>query len=321
MITEQPKIETHGLQKTYNPGKEDEVHALKGIDLRIPPHHIYALLGPNGAGKTTALSILTTLIRPSSGAARIAGYDVVEEPDQIRRRIGVTFQEIVLDDDLTGRQVLDYHARLYGIGKQERRQRIDELLKLVELEDAADRVTQGYSGGMKRRLELTRGLISQPEILFLDEPTQGLDPQNRAKMWGYIRVLRDEQGLTLLMTTHYMAEAEGLADTVGIIDHGEMIIEGKPEELINEMGSDVIKVMGGGDAAQYVSMLHELPFVQGVGAGEGFLQIGVDNGNRRLVEVITVAASNGFHIEDVSIAKPTLGDVFLKYTGRELRDK
>jgi ABC-2 type transport system ATP-binding protein len=320
-MTEQLAIETHGLVKTYNPGKEDEVQAVRGIDLRILRQTIYALLGPNGAGKTTTLSMLTTLIQPTAGAAIIAGHDVAREPDQIRRHIGVTFQEIVLDDDLTGRQVLDYHGRLYRMSKQERKARIDELLNLVELEEAADRVTQGYSGGMKRRLELIRGLMSMPEILFLDEPTQGLDPQNRANMWAYIRNLRDEQGLTLLLTTHYMEEAETLADTVGIIDHGKLVVEGTPQELIDEMGADVIRVAGSGDASPYLTKLQALPYVQGVNAGEALIQIGVDNGNQRLAEVIHLAGNNGFRIEDISIAKPTLGDVFLKHTGRQLRDR
>ncbi len=321
MIIDQLAIETRGLLKTYNPGKADEVQAVKGIDLRIRPHSIYALLGPNGAGKTTALSMLTTLIRPSGGSATVAGYDVAREPDQIRRRIGVTFQEIVLDDDLTGRQILDYHGRLYGMGKRERRAKIDELLKLAELEEAADRVSKGYSGGMKRRLELIRGLMSTPEILFLDEPTQGLDPQNRANIWTYIRDLRDKQGLTLLLTTHYMEEAEALADTVGIIDHGRLIIEGTPQALVHELGADVIRVAGSGDSRQFLTKLRELSYVQGVNTSEALIQIGVENGNKRLAEVVTIASGNGFQVEDISVAKPTLGDVFLKYTGRQLRDK
>jgi ABC-2 type transport system ATP-binding protein len=320
-MTEQLAIETRGLEKTYNPGKEDEVEAVRGIDLRIPRHTIYALLGPNGAGKTTTLSMLTTLIQPTGGSATVTGFDVVHAPEQVRQRIGVTFQEIVLDDDLTGRQVLDYHGRLYRMSRGERQSRSDELLKLVELEEAADRVTQGYSGGMKRRLELIRGLMSMPAILFLDEPTQGLDPQNRANMWAYIRDLRDQKGLTLLLTTHYMEEAEALADIVGIIDHGKLVIEGTPQELIDEMGADVIRIAGSGDASHYVTRLRELPYVQGVNPGDGLIQIGVDHGNRRLAEVITLAGDNGFQIEDISIAKPTLGDVFLRYTGRQLRDK
>jgi ABC-2 type transport system ATP-binding protein len=320
-MTEQLAIETHQLQKTYNTGKEDEVEAVKGIDLRIPRHSIYALLGPNGAGKTTTLSMLTTLIQATAGSAHVAGYDVAKEPDRIRQRIGVTFQEIVLDDDLTGRQILDYHGRLYRMSKGERQNRIRELLALAELEEAADRVTAGYSGGMKRRLELIRGLMSAPEILFLDEPTQGLDPQNRANIWVYIRNLRDKQGLTLLLTTHYMEEAEALADTVGIIDHGELIIEGSPQELIDEMGADVIRIAGSGDTADVVPRLEELPYVQGVNANAGYLQIGVDHGNRRLADIVTAVNQDSFQIEDISVAKPTLGDVFLKHTGRQLRDK
>jgi ABC-2 type transport system ATP-binding protein len=204
---------------------------------------------------------------------------------------------------------------------QERLAKIDELLELVELKEAAHRVTKGYSGGMKRRLELIRGLMSSPEILFLDEPTQGLDPQNRAKMWAYIQSLRDDQGLTLLLTTHYMEEAEVLADKVGIIDHGQLVVEDAPDKLIDEMGADVIRIAGGGNADQYVSRLQQLAYVQGVNAGESLIQVGVDNGNRRLAEVIILASSNSFQIEDISIAKPTLGDVFLKYTGRQLRDR
>ena len=167
MTTEQPAVRASDLKKTYNLGR-DSIEAVKGIDLHIPRHNIYALLGPNGAGKTTLLSMLTTLILPTHGIAEVAGFDVTREPDQIRRRIGVTFQEIVLDDDLTGREILDYHARLYRMDKQDRQRRIDALLELVELQDASRRIVKTYSGGMKRRLELARGLITDPEILFLD---------------------------------------------------------------------------------------------------------------------------------------------------------
>jgi ABC-2 type transport system ATP-binding protein len=320
-MTEQSAVETRDLHRIFNPGKADEVHAVKGINLQIPRNAIYALLGPNGAGKTTTLAMLTTLLKPTRGTALVAGYDVVRDSDQVRRRIGVTFQEIVLDDDLTGRQVLDYHGRLYRMNKQARRARTQELLNLVELEEAADRVTRGYSGGMKRRLELIRGLMNQPKLLFLDEPTQGLDPQNRTNIWTYIRDLRDKQGLTLLLTTHYMEEAQALADTVGIIDHGELIIEGTPQALIDEMGADIIHLAGKGDASHALDELQALPFVQGVDAGAGRVHIGVDDGHKRLAQVINSVGQNRFRIEDTSISKPTLGDVFLKYTGRQLRDK
>jgi ABC-2 type transport system ATP-binding protein len=309
-------VEARGLVKRYN----EEVLAVDGVDLSIPANSIYALLGPNGAGKTTTISMLTTQLEPTSGSATVAGYDVVSQAGEVRRRIGVTFQEMVLDSDLTGRQVMDFHGRLYGQDKTGRKWKTEELLALVELDDAADRQTNTYSGGMKRRLELARGLMTSPEVLFLDEPTSGLDPQNRTNIWEYIQRMKERQGLTLLLTTHYMEEAEELADKVGIIDHGRLVVEGTPRALIDEMGADTIQVTGQGDAAEFVQQVQDLPFVQTVSTGDEVIQIGVDAGNRRLVEVISVATTSGFHVEDVSVAKPSLGDVFLKYTGRQLRD-
>ena len=311
-----PAIETRGLVKRYG----EEVLAVDGVDLSIPANTIYALLGPNGAGKTTTISMLTTLIQPTAGSARVAGLDVVRQAGKVRQRIGVTFQEMVLDDDLTGRQVLDYHGQLYSQGKAERQAKIAELLALVELEDAADRRSRTYSGGMKRRLELARALMTAPEVLFLDEPTLGLDPQTRARVWDYIRNLKEQHGLTLLMTTHYMDEAEQVADRVGIIDHGRIMVEGAPRELIDQMGADTIRIVGRGDSDRFVEKVQAQPFVQAVTTGKGVIQIGVDSGSRRLVEVVSVATSNDFTVEDISVAKPGLGDVFFKYTGRQLRD-
>jgi ABC-2 type transport system ATP-binding protein len=309
-------IEVRGLVKRYN----EEVLAVDGVDLSIPPNTIYGLLGPNGAGKTTTVSMLATLLEPTAGWAKVLGLDVVAQANEVRRRIGVTFQEMVLDDELTGRDVLDFHGRLYGQSKAERQAKTEELLALVELEDAADRRARTYSGGMKRRLELARALMTTPEVLFLDEPTLGLDPQTRARVWEYIRDLNQQGGLTLLVTTHYMDEAEYLADQVGIIDYGKLVVEGTPQELIEQMGADTIHITGEGDRDRYVEKVQALPFVQSVTAGRTVIQIGVDSGSRRLVEVLSEAASNGFAVEDVSVAKPSLGDVFLKYTGRRLRD-
>ncbi len=309
-------IEAQGLVKRYN----GDVLAVNGIDLSIPANTVYALLGPNGAGKTTTISMLTTLIAPTAGTARILGLDVVRQADQVRRRIGVTFQETVLDGELTGRQVLDFHGRLYRQSKAERRAQIDDLLRLVELEDAADRPAQTYSGGMKRRLELARGLMSTPDVLFLDEPTLGLDPQNRASVWDYIRALKEQRGLTLLLTTHYMEEAEHIADRVGIIDQGKIVIEGAARDLIDQMGADTIRMVGQNCEA-FVAAARALPFVESVTASDCVIQIGVDSGNKRLAELVTLANQHTMTIEDISIAKPGLGDVFLKYTGRELRDR
>jgi ABC-2 type transport system ATP-binding protein len=314
-VTETFAIEAQGLTRRY-----DDVLAVDGLDLRVRAGTIYALLGPNGAGKTTTISMLNTLLPPTAGTACVAGFDVVGQAPAVRQRIGVTFQEIVLDRDLTGREVLDYHGQLYGLARRERAKRIDALLALVELEDAAGRLVKGYSGGMKRRLELARGLLTEPEVLFLDEPTQGLDPQNRARIWEYLRAQRAARGLTILLTTHDMEEAGALAGKVGIIDRGRLIAEGSPDELIARIGTEVIRVAGRGDAATFVRRVAGLPFAEEVHRANGLIQIGVDDGSRRLAAIVTTAGETGFDIEDVSVARPTLGDVFLKATGRALRD-
>ena len=317
MMDKNLAIQASGLVKRYT----GDVLAVDGVDLAVAENSIYALLGPNGAGKTTTISILTTLIEPTAGSAQVCGLDVVAQAGDVRHCIGVTFQETVLDHDLTGRQVMDYHGRLYGQSKSERARRIDELIALVELEDAVDRIVSTYSGGMKRRLELARGLMTRPSVLFLDEPTLGLDPQNRAKIWEYIRNLKEQNGLTLLLTTHYMEEAEQMADRVGIIDQGKIVTEGTPRELIDQMGADTIRVDGCGDCGGFGDQLRALDFVESVHVGDNIVHIGVDSGNRRLAEVVTLANDSGVEIEDISVAKPSLGDVFLRYTGRDLRDK
>jgi len=316
-------ISARGLIKRYpSPGSRrgGEVTALDGVDLEVAGGSLYALLGPNGAGKTTTINILTTLARPNAGVASVAGYDVLRQADQVRRRIGVTFQDLVLDPDLTGRQILDIHSRLYGQPRELRRQKIAELVDLMQLGGAIDRLVKTYSGGMQRRLELARGLMTDPQVLFLDEPTQGLDPQNRTTIWDYIRVLKRERGLTLLLTTHYMEEAEALADTVGIIDHGRKVAEGHPAALVAELGADLIRIAGYGDSTHLIAHLRQLPYVDRVTPGAHAIEVGVDSGSRRIAEIVAQASGNGFVIEDVSIARPSLGDVFLKYTGRALRD-
>jgi ABC-2 type transport system ATP-binding protein len=264
--------------------------------------------------------MLTTLFEPTSGSAKIMGYDVVKQSMDVRRTIGVTFQEMVLDLDITGKQVLDYHGRLYNMKKEDREKKIAELLSLVELEDAADRIVRKYSGGMKRRLELIRALMTTPSILFLDEPTLGLDPQTRNLIWQYILKLKKEKGMTILLTTHYMDEAEQLADRVAIIDNGRIIVEGTPQGLINEMGADVIRIIGIGQKNQFVQQIKELSYVELVNIGEIDIQIGVDNGNRRLSDLVLLANKLDFRIEEISITKPNLNEVFFRFTGRSLRD-
>ncbi len=308
-------ITTDNLTRRYG-----DLTAVDELNLSVSAGAIYALLGPNGAGKTTTLSMLTTLLTPTSGSAQVAGFDVVAQAPAVRERIGVTFQEIVLDHDLTGREVLDYHGRLYALPRGERARRGADLLTLVELTDAADRLVKTYSGGMKRRLELARGLMTRPQVLFLDEPTQGLDPQNRARIWDYLRALKAEDGLSIVLTTHYMEEAEALADCVGIIDGGRMVAEGTPDELVAGLGADVIRLAGRGDAAALASRLAAERYVEQARAVDGTLQVGVDHGNRRLADVIRLARDAGYEIEDVSVSQPGLGDLFLQVTGRALRD-
>ena len=309
-------IEAKGLVKRFG----DDVLAVDGVDLAIQANTIYALLGPNGAGKTTTINILTTLLEPTEGWAKVAGFDVLEQANEVRKSIGVTFQETILDDELTGKQALDYHARLYRMGKEKRQAKIAELLALVELEDAANRQVSTYSGGMKRRLELIRGLMTEPKVLFLDEPTLGLDPQSRARIGDYIVELKEQRGMSVLLTTHYMDEAEKLSDKVAIIDHGKILIQGTPSELVEQMGADVITITGHGNQDAFVAKVNDLACCETITTGNGILQIGVDSGSRRLVEIISIANNEGYVVDDISVAKPSLGDVFLKYTGRQFRD-
>ena len=309
-------IEAKGLVKRFG----EDVLAVDGVDLAIQANTIYALLGPNGAGKTTTINILTTLLEPTEGWAKVAGFNVLEQADDVRKSIGVTFQETILDDELTGKQALDYHARLYRMGKEKRQAKIAELLALVELEEAANRQVSTYSGGMKRRLELIRGLMTEPKVLFLDEPTLGLDPQSRARIGDYIVELKEQRGMSVLLTTHYMDEAEKLSDKVAIIDHGKILTEGTPSELVEQMGADVITITGHGNQDAFVAKVNDLAYCETITTGNGILQIGVDSGSRRLVEIISIANNEGYVVDDISVAKPSLGDVFLKYTGRQFRD-
>jgi len=309
-------IEAKGLVKRFG----EDVLAVDGVDLAIQANTIYALLGPNGAGKTTTINILTTLLEPTEGWAKVAGFNVLEQADEVRKSIGVTFQETILDDELTGKQALDYHARLYRMGKEKRQAKIAELLALVELEEAANRQVSTYSGGMKRRLELIRGLMTEPKVLFLDEPTLGLDPQSRARIGDYIVELKEQRGMSVLLTTHYMDEAEKLSDKVAIIDHGKILTEGTPGELVEQMGADVITITGHGNQDAFVAKVNDLACCETITTGNGILQIGVDSGSRRLVEIISIANDEGYVVDDISVAKPSLGDVFLKYTGRQFRD-
>ncbi len=311
------EIVVQALRKQYG-----SVAALAGVDLTVAAGSIFALLGPNGAGKSTLMSVLMTITLPSAGTARIAGCDVVTQAAAVRRLIGVTFQELVLDPALSGREVLDFHGRLYRMPPEQRRRRIGELAELVQLTDVLDRKVKTYSGGMKRRLELARGLLTSPQLLMLDEPTEGLDPQNRAGIWQYLRMLRAEQGLTVLLTTHLMEEAEVLADRVAIIDHGRIVAEDAPRGLTAALGADVIRVTVAGDLAAAQAAAAALDGVQRVDAAAAgrLLAVYVDDAGRRVAALLAALQPLNLTVEDVTLARPTLGDAFLHATGRALRD-
>ncbi len=303
-------VETRDLVKSYG-----KVEAVRGIDLSVQPGEVFGFLGPNGAGKSTTISILCTLLRPTSGQALVAGIDVTRHPGAVRGRIGLVFQDPSLDDQLTARENLEFHAFLYNVPRAERRSRIDGVLEMVELQERAGSQVRTFSGGMKRRLEIARGILHYPQVLFLDEPTLGLDPQTRNRIWAYLHDLRKREGITLFMTTHYMDEAE-YCDRIAIIDHGRIIAQGTPDELKAMVGGDVVTVTTRevAAAADQVRRAFELePIVD-----RGGLRIEVADGAGfipRLVRELTVP------VTAVTLSRPSLDDVFLKLTGKAIRDQ
>jgi ABC-2 type transport system ATP-binding protein len=304
-------IETANLTRKF-----DDVTAVDGLNLQIGEGEVFGLLGPNGAGKTTTLNILCTILAPTSGIAKVTGLDVVKRPHDVRQAIGIVFQDPSVDNRLTGRENLQMHAELYNVDKNLARERIDELLRLVELDQRADEVVKNYSGGMRRRLEIARGLIHHPKVLFLDEPTIGLDPQTRAKIWEYIKKLSSDEDITIILTTHYMEEAELLCDRVGIIDHGKIVALGKPSDLIREVGQDVasLRLADPSTAQKFESA----GFVKKVLAGEKLTLI-MQDGPSAIPKLFEFAALNGIKILSLELRTPTLNDVFLHFVSRELR--
>jgi len=302
-------IETHALTKTYG-----RIPAVRGIDLSIEKGEIFGLLGPNGAGKTTTIGMLCTIVRPSSGSASIAGHDVLKEPAEVRRNVGIVFQDPTLDTILTGRENLELHALLYGVPSVVRGERIKELLELVDLKDRAKDITRTYSGGMRRRLELARGLLHRPAVLFLDEPTLGLDPQTRARIWDYIRKMAQKEQTTIVLTTHYMEEAEQICDRVGIIDHGRIIALGTPEDLKESMGGYMV-ILRMKEAP--LDRIRALPYVSEAKMNDDMVEITMKEAHLHLPDLL----SNIRNVECVETRAPTLNDVFIKLTGRDIREE
>lgn len=294
--------------------------AVDGVSFTVDKGEIFSFLGPNGAGKTTTINVLTTLLPLQNGTVEVAGHDVARRPDAVRRSIGIVFQNEVLDRDLTVAESLEFHGRLYGMTREERRARADELLRLVELETKVDVLTKHLSGGMKRRLEIARGLMTRPEVLFLDEPTIGLDPQTRLRIWGQIRAINQE-GTTIFLTTHYMDEADSLSNRISIIDRGRIIVTGTPEELKNTLGRDVIYLTTADDA-KAGTLFSGHCNVRDVSPTERGLAVTVgEDGSHCLPVMLDLLHDAGIGVESVFLRRPTMDDVFVHYTGREIRDE
>jgi ABC-2 type transport system ATP-binding protein len=309
-------IEVSDLVKTY--GKN--VRALDGLSFQVEAGIIFGLLGPNGAGKSTAVRILATLTRPDSGHALVAGADVLRDPQTVRRRIGYVAQGSGVDREATGRENLELQGRLYGIRGKALRHRVDEVLEMVGLADAADRLSSGYSGGMRRRLDVAMGLVHRPSVLFLDEPTTGLDPEARSALWEEVRRLAVQEGLTILLTTHYLEEADRLAAQLAIVDHGRLIATGTPEELKSGLRGDALAIeLGSRDglaeraraSAQVLAGLHEV-MVDG-----NVLRARADDGARAVPTVLSTLDAIGVPVLSVTVSRPSLDDVYLQLTGRD----
>jgi ABC-2 type transport system ATP-binding protein len=314
-VSERPNgIEVERLAREFKGG----IRAVDGIDLEVAPGEIYGFLGPNGAGKSTTVHMLTTLLPPTAGTARVAGYDIVREGPRVRAAIGAALQEAALDPLLTGREHLRLQMALHGIARRERRPRADALLERVGLTLAADRKVRGYSGGMKRRLDLALALVHGPRILFLDEPTTGLDPQSRSALWEEVGRLAKEEGVTVFLTTQYLEEADVLADRVGIIDHGRIVAEGTPAELKAEVALPTVEAVPADpdDRAAVAAILQR--FGEPVQASPNGVAVRLDRGEAGLVGVVRALDAEGLHVEHLQLHAPTLDDVFLAKTGRSL---
>ncbi|MBF7083968.1 ATP-binding cassette domain-containing protein [Desulfallas sp. Bu1-1] len=289
--------------------------AVRGISFNVDRGEVFGFLGPNGAGKSTTIKMLATLLKPTSGRALINGYDVVRQQDRVRRSIGMVFQDPSLDERLTARENLYFHAMLYNVESRLFKRRMHEVLEMVELSGRAGDLVRHFSGGMKRRLEIARGFLHYPKVLFLDEPTVGLDPQTRKKIWEYIHVLREREDITIFMTTHYMEEAEN-CHRIAIIDHGEIVVEDTPANLKKMVGGDVITISAGNNQS-VMDKLAERFGLRAVVSGRG-LKVEVEQGEAFIPVLIR---EMGEDIASVTVQKPTLDDVFLKLTGREIREE
>ena len=293
--------------------------AVDNISFDIEQGEIFGLLGPNGAGKTTTLSMLSTMLKPTSGTATVNGIDIEHDEDGVRKSIGIVFQDQSLDEELTAWENMDFHGRLYRIPADIRKQRITELLRLVELDDRRNDIVKTFSGGMRRRLEIARGLLHHPVVLFLDEPTLGLDPQTRNHLWQYIATLAREKGITIILTTHYMDEADRLCNRIAIIDHGKIIALDTPKNLKDGIGGDVLTIRSP-DPKAIVAALAE-PWITRVEQHNDEVIVSLQNAEKHISTIVTLLTVRQVPIESIAIHKPTLEDVFLSFTGKTIREE
>ena len=310
-------IELKSLTKSFG-----DVIAVNDISLSVKNGEIFGFLGPNGAGKSTTIMILTTLLKPTSGQALLSGFDVMTNAKQVRQNIGYVQQETTVDEYLTGRENLLLQAKLNHIPKNEINERIDEILDLIELTDKQDKQVGTYSGGMRKRLDIAGGLLHRPKVLFLDEPTVGLDIQTRRKIWGYIKKIHDEFDMTIFLTTHYMEEADKLCDRIGIIDGGKIQVIDSPENMKKAMGNEVISIILEEEKNynSFLSELKKIEFVNKINEDGSKLTLFASNGTEVIPKIFQISSKLNIKITSISLTQPTLDDVFISYTGHEIRD-
>lgn len=310
-------ISAKALTKSFN----GTVKAVDNVDFDVYEGEIFGFLGPNGAGKSTTINMLTTILRPTSGTADVCGHDITKESGMVRRSIGVVPQEYTADEDLSGLENIMLCADFYGIPRSISRGRAEELLSLVDLKDAAKRKVETYSGGMRRRLELACGLVSRPRLLFMDEPTLGLDVQTRVAIWDYVRKLKSEYNMTLFMTTHYMEEADATCDRIALIDHGKILKIGSPSELKASLGGDIIQLGVKEVESDLSYWISEITNVREVKKSNNIYRIKAIDGEEVAPAIIDMIRSKGYHVTSISLTKPTMDEVYLEYTGRSLREE
>jgi ABC-2 type transport system ATP-binding protein len=311
-------IETRGLRRIFKT-RTRSVEAVAGVDMTVRKGEIFGFLGPNGAGKTTTLRMLATLLPPSGGTALVAGCDLLKQPGQVRERIGYVGQAGGSDREIMGRTELVFQGRLYGMTLAAAKKRAAELIEMLELEACADRKVATYSGGQKRRLDIGLGLVHDPQLLFLDEPTTGLDPQSRARVWDEVRRMHD-RGTTVFLTTHYLDEADALCDRIAIIDHGKIVTLGSPEELKREVAGDLVTLTVVGSQQAALDLLNGQPFVREATVEEGMVRLYVDRGEVAMPAILRLLDSAGMQLVTIGLQRPSLDDVFLRKTGRSLRE-